>query len=75
MYAFEALLKEGNAGRGDEVIAEVLLPPLLLMTLQQFFQCENQLKMDTDMRKQFVSIFILLYLLNIVFNAYNCTAC
>lgn len=75
MYAIEALLKEGNAGRGreDEVVAEDLLPPLPLMTLQQFLQCENQLKVDTYMRKQFVSIFILLYLLNVAFNA--CTVC
>lgn len=75
MYAIEALLKEGNAGRGreDEVVAEDLLPPLPLMTLQQFLQCENQLKVDIYMRKQFVSIFILLYLLNVAFNA--CTVC
>jgi len=66
MYAIEALLQEKNTehDRADE-IAEDLLPSLPLMTLQQFFQCENQLKVDINMRKQFVSIFILLYLLNI----------
>ncbi|XP_011707617.1 PREDICTED: uncharacterized protein LOC105462610 isoform X2 [Wasmannia auropunctata] len=55
MYAIEALLKEENGvrGRGNEIVAEDLLPPLPLMTLQQFYQCENQLKIDTDMRKQF----------------------
>jgi len=67
MYAIEALLQEKITGRdrGDEIIAEDLLPPLPVMTLQQFFQCENQLKVDINMKKQFVSIFILLYLLNV----------
>jgi len=39
MYAIEALLQEKNTGhdRGDEIIAEDLLPPLPLMTLQQLF--------------------------------------
>lgn len=64
MYAIETLLKEKNTGRCDEAneVAEDLLPPLPLTTLKQFLQCENQLKVDTEMRKQFVSIFILLYL-------------
>ncbi|XP_018367744.1 PREDICTED: uncharacterized protein LOC108764159 isoform X2 [Trachymyrmex cornetzi] len=53
MYAIEALLKEGNAGRSDEVVAQDLLPPLPLMTLKQFLQCENQLEVNTNMRKQF----------------------
>jgi len=52
MYAIEALLQEKNTGRdqGDEIIAEDLLPPLYLMTLQQVFQCENQLKVDINMK-------------------------
>ena len=64
MYAIE-VLKEGNAGRSDEAVAQDLLLPLPLMTLEQFLQCENQLEVNTNMRKQFVSIFILSYLLNI----------
>ena len=64
MYAIE-VLKEGNAGRSDEAVAQDLLLPLPLMTLKQFLQCENQLEVNTNMRKQFVSIFILSYLLNI----------
>ncbi|KYM86248.1 hypothetical protein ALC53_04215 [Atta colombica] len=57
MYAIEALLKEENAGRNNEIVAQDLLPPLPLITLKQFLQCENQLKVNTDMRKQFVSIY------------------
>jgi len=30
----EALVKGGNAGRSDEVVAQDLLPPLPLMTLK-----------------------------------------
>ncbi|XP_039304820.1 uncharacterized protein LOC105206706 [Solenopsis invicta] len=48
-----ALLKEPNAGRSDEVVGQDLLPSFLLMTLQQFFECDNQLKVDANMRKQF----------------------
>ena len=68
MYAIE-VLKEGNAGRSDEAVAQDLLLPLPLMTLKQFLQCENQLEVNINMRKQFVSIFILSYLLNITLNA------
>ena len=57
MYAIEALLKEENAGRNDEIVAQDLLPPLPLITLKQFLQCENQLKVNTNMRKQFVSVY------------------
>jgi len=53
-----------------EVIAQDLfVPSLPLMTLKQFLQCENQLEVNINMRKQFVSIFILSYLLNITLNA------
>ncbi|XP_039303944.1 uncharacterized protein LOC113004470 isoform X2 [Solenopsis invicta] len=53
LYKIEALLKEPNAGRGDEVVGQELLPSFPLMTLQQFFECDNQLKVDANMRKQF----------------------
>ena len=46
MYTIEALLKEENAGRNDEVVAQDLLPPLPLITLKQFLQCEK-LEMNT----------------------------
>ncbi|KYM92805.1 hypothetical protein ALC53_00606 [Atta colombica] len=37
-----------------EVIAQDLfVPPLPLMTLKQFLQCENQLEVNINMRKQF----------------------
>ncbi|XP_039315409.1 uncharacterized protein LOC120359977 isoform X2 [Solenopsis invicta] len=54
LYKIEALLKEPNAGRGDEVVGQELLPSFPLMTLQQFFECDNQLKVDANMRKQFI---------------------
>ncbi|XP_039301658.1 uncharacterized protein LOC113004723 isoform X3 [Solenopsis invicta] len=53
LYKIEALLKEPNAGRGDEVVGQELLPSFPLMALQQFFECDNQLKVDANMRKQF----------------------
>jgi len=64
IYAIEALLRENNVGNQlNEMIRDDLLPPLPLTSVQQFFDCENNLKMDPEMRKQFVSIFMSLYLL------------
>jgi len=45
------------------MVRDDLLPPLPLTSVQQFFDCENNLKVDPEMRKQFVSIFMLLYIL------------
>ena len=61
MYAIEALLKEENAER-SEVVAQDLLFPLPLMTLKQFLQCENQLEMNINMRKQFISIHMVIFI-------------
>jgi len=64
MHAIEALLRENNVGnQSNEMVRDDLLPPLPLTSIQQFFDCENNLKMDPEMRKQFVSIFMFVYLL------------